>query len=144
MCESPLAVILCQVGHGALESSIVVGGHLVGNVVIPGIIVLIIGIRATNNSTIEDLWVSCWAVLLCITTWGCNGASAGASPVVGPEWGVDTKANHVTPASVSKDVTNLLLNEGIILSFLVPHVGQLQSKGSRGINSEGFEIKGRN
>ena len=70
MWKSPLAIILCQVGHCALESSIVVGGHLVGNVVIPCVVVLIIAVGASDNSTIEDLWVSCWAVLLGIATWG--------------------------------------------------------------------------
>ena len=30
--------MLCQVCHGALEPGIVVGGHLIGDVVVPGIV----------------------------------------------------------------------------------------------------------
>merc|ERR1719229_78151 len=123
-----LAIHHGQISDGTLDSGIVVGSHLVGNVVVPCVIVLIIAVRATNDSSIQGLWVSRWAVLFRRSTRGCHGASAGASPVMGPEGRIDTKAHHVTPASVSKDVTDLLLNEGIVLRFLVAHVGQLSSK----------------
>merc|ERR1719229_591463 len=123
-----LAIHHGQISDGTLDSGIVVGGHLVGNVVVPCVIVLIIAVRATNDSSIQGLWVSRWAVLFRRSTRGRHGATARTSPVVGPEWRVDTKANHVTSASVSKDVTDLFLNERIVLTFFVPHVGQLSSK----------------
>ena len=48
--------------------------------------------------------------------------------MVGPEGRIDTKANHVTPSGVSKDVADLLLNERIVFAFPVSHVGQLKAR----------------
>ena len=120
--------MLGQVGNSTLEAGIVVDGHLIGDVVVPGVIVGVITVRASNKGTSEGLWVGCRAVLLGGTTGGGNGAAARAGSVVGPQGRVLTKANHEAPASVTKEISDLVVNKLVTLGILVAHLSKLEAK----------------
>ena len=107
--------MLGQVGHGALEPGIVVGGHLVGDVVVPRVVVVVPLIGAPDEGAVEGLRVGIRAVLLGVAAGGRDGAAAGAGPVVGSERGIDSEADHIAPASVSEDVMDLFLNKVVAL-----------------------------
>ena len=119
--------MLGQVGNGTLEAGIVVDGHLVGDVVIPGVIVVVITVRASDKGTSEGLWVGCRAVLLVVAAWGGDGAGAGAGSVVGPQRRVLAKADHVAPSSVTKEISDLVVNKLVTLGILVAHLSKLEA-----------------
>ena len=119
--------MLGQVGNGTLEAGIVVDGHLVGDVVVPGVIVVVITVRASDKGTSEGLWVGCRAVLLGGTTGGSDGAAAGAGSVVGPQRRVLAKADHVAPSSVTKEISDLGVNKLVTLGILVAHLSKLEA-----------------
>ena len=118
--------MLGQVGYGTLEAGIVVDGHLIGDVVIPGIIVVVITVRASDKGTSEGLWVGCRAVLLIFTAWGWH-VRAGAASVVGPQRRVLAKADHVAPSSVTKEISDLVVNKLVTLGILVAHLSKLEA-----------------
>ena len=119
--------MLGQVGNGTLEAGIVVDGHLVGDVVIPGVIVVVPIVRTSNKGTSEGLWVGCRAVLLIVTAWGWH-VRAGAGSVVGPQRRVLAKADHVAPSSVTKEISDLVVNKLVTLGILVAHLSKLEAK----------------
>ena len=98
---------------------------------VPGVVVIVIGVRAADEGAVEGLRVGVRAVLLVVAAGGRDGAWAGAGPVVGPERGIDPEANHVAPACVPEDVSDLGLDKVIAFGCLIAHVGKLETKCSK-------------
>ena len=95
---------------------------------VPGVVVIVIGVRAADEGAVEGLRVGIRAVLLVVAAGGRDGAWAGAGPVVGPERGIDPEANQVAPATVTEDVSDLGLDKVIALGCLIAHVGKLETE----------------
>ena len=119
-------VFLGQVGNSALESSVVVGGNLVGHIVTPIVVIVVIVIWSAYEGTIQGLWVGRRVILLSVSTGGGHGAWAGAGPVMRPQRGVVAKPHNIAPASVPENISNLIINKVVALGCLVAHIGQLR------------------
>ena len=78
MFESESAIFLGQVGHCALEPGVVVGGNLVGDVVVPRVVVIVVRVRAADEGAEQGLRVGRRVPLLRIpAASGSVGAGTG-------------------------------------------------------------------
>ena len=127
---SGIALKMLEPGHGGLEPSVVVVGHLVLDEIFPVVNVVVIVTRSTNQRAVQHLGIGSEAV---VVVPGARGwfVRTGTWAVVRSLGRIVAKPDHVAAAAVSQHVVDLLLGEFSVDAGLEPKVGRHQGDEGR-------------